>query len=175
MDYFLLKQDERYNDLPVIKQLSRKIDVRNLNYQNIHNVPEPSVFYVKATPNSSYLDILGNDLFLVSERLKNLMEKYQPDAVFKTVVLIDSENKRQEKYFLPAFKKIDALSPNCEFTRDKSMITKLILKRDKITNQKIFAVSEGPKPMIVVRLDAAESILRRYFDGICLQRIPVED
>lgn len=171
----MLKQDESYNDLLVIKQLSQKIDIKNLNYQNIHNAPDTNIFYVKATPESNYLDIFDSDIFLVSERLKELMEKYQPDAVFKTLVLIDLENKRQEKYFLPAFKKIDALSPNCEFTRDKSMITKLILKRDKITNQKIFAVSEGPKPMIVVRLDAAESILRRYFDGICLQRIPVED
>ncbi|KNY27947.1 imm11 family protein [Pseudobacteroides cellulosolvens] len=175
MDYFLLKQDERYKDLPVITQLSGKIDIKNLNYQDIHNVADTVIFYVKATPESSYLDILNRDLFLVSEKLKNLFEKYQPDALFKTIVLIDSENKKQEKYFLPVFKKVDALSPKCEFTRDKSVITKLILKKEGIMDHKIFSVSDGAKPTIIVRLDAAESILRRYLNGICLKRIPVED
>jgi hypothetical protein len=175
MDYFLLKQDERYKDVPVIMQLSSKIDIKNLNYEDIHNVPDTVIFYVKATPESSYLDIMDRDLFLVSEKLKKLLEKYQPDTVFKTIVLIDSENKRQEKYFLPVFKKVDALSPKCEFTRDKSVITKLILKKDGIMDYKIFSVSDGVKPTVIVRLDAAESILRRYFKGVCLKRIPIED
>ena len=67
MDYFLLKQDERYKDVPVIMQLSSKIDIKNLNYEDIHNVPDTVIFYVKATPESSYLDIMDRDLFLVSK------------------------------------------------------------------------------------------------------------
>ncbi|NSB17196.1 hypothetical protein BCD95_005455 [Clostridium beijerinckii] len=38
MDYFLLKQDERYSNTPRLKDIFNKIDVRNLNLLNAHKL-----------------------------------------------------------------------------------------------------------------------------------------
>ena len=49
-----------------------------------------------------------------------------------------------------------------------------MLDEKKIKNKKIFKIKESDKTLIVVRLDAAESILRRNYDGIYLERLNVE-
>jgi hypothetical protein len=175
MDYFLLKQDERYKDVPVISQLSSKIGMFQMKHQDIKKLEDKIVFNVNMASENDWPDIIDRQLFIVSDGLKKIIEKYLPDSVFKTLVLIDTGNKKQEKYFLPMFEKVDALSPKCEFTRDKSIITKLVLKKDNLKEKKIFTVTDGLKPTVIVRLDAAESILRRYFKGVYLERVPMED
>ncbi|MCX7749289.1 MAG: hypothetical protein N2645_20715 [Clostridia bacterium] len=175
MDYFLLKQDERYKDVPHLHQISKKMDVRYLNHQDVHKLEDTILLNVKATSESSYLDLLDRQLFIASDKLKKIMEKCQPDAVFKTIILIDPERKRQEKYFLPVFERLDGLISNSGFAGEKSMMTKLVLKKESLKGKRIFCVSDGVKSMVILRLDAAESILRRYFTGICLERVLIED
>ncbi|MBC2580546.1 imm11 family protein [Clostridium sp. DJ247] len=174
MDYFLLKQDERYTDVPLLLDLMKKIDLRSINQMDAHKIEDTTLFYVRAEEESSFLDILDRQLYLVSDGLKKILEKYVPNTLFKMMILIDKKNERQENYFLPIFEEVEALSPNCEFNLDKSVIKKLVLDGEKIKGKKIFKIKESEKPMIVVRLDAAESILRRGFEGIRLEKIQVE-
>jgi hypothetical protein len=49
------------------------------------------------------------------------------------------------------------------------------LENKKIQGKRIFKIKESVKPLIVVRLDVAESLLRRRFKGICLEQLEVED
>ncbi|MNM87696.1 hypothetical protein D3C81_998850 [compost metagenome] len=54
------------------------------------------------------------------------------------------------------------------------MIKKLVLQRDKIGPRRIFRVKESERPLIIIRLDVAESILRRDLVGIRLKRVLME-
>lgn len=49
-----------------------------------------------------------------------------------------------------------------------------MLDEKKIKNKKIFKIKESDKTLIVVRLDTAESLLRRDFKGIALERLEAE-
>ena len=48
MDYFLLKQDERYTNTPSLIDVFNKIDVRNINLLNAHKIEDIIIFNVKS-------------------------------------------------------------------------------------------------------------------------------
>lgn len=173
MDYFLLKQDERYANIPILIDVVKKFGLLNLERLNAHKVPDTLIFYVQADKETSYLDILDRQLYIVSGRLKKIIAKYVPDTMYKMLPLIDLKHERQETYYLPIIEEIAALSPENEFNLDKSVIQKLVLDAEKIQGHKIFKIKESAKPLVAVRLDVAESILRRGFMGIRLEKILV--
>jgi len=174
MDYFLLKQDERYTNIPKLKDVFNKIDVRNINLLNAHKIDDILVFFIKADKESKFLDILDNQLFLISYEMSEILKKHDQNIILKTIPLIDQVNKKQKNYCLPLFDEIEALSENAEFNLNKTVVKKIILDKEKIQDKKIFKIKEIFKPLIVIRLDVAESLLRRNYKGISLERLEVE-
>lgn len=175
MDYFLLKQDERYTNTPRLIELFNKIDVRNINLLKAHKIDDIIVFKVKVDEKSEFLDIMDNQLFLISRPMKEIIEKYDRDILFKTLALIDELHKRQENYYLPIVEELEVLSDAAELNLNKTVVKKLILNKEKIQDRKIFKIKESSKTLIVVRLDVAESLLRRNFKGIKLERVEVRE
>ena len=174
MDYFLLKQDKRYSNTPQIIDLFKNINTKDLNLLKADNIQDNNCFYVKSHDNIDYLDVLEIPIFLVSKELKKILEKYNRNMIFKMFALIDYEKKEQNFYYLPIFEEIEALSEKSEFNLNKTIVKKIILDEKKIKNKKIFKIKESDKTLIVVRLDAAESLLRRDFNGIILEKLEVE-
>ncbi len=174
MDYFLLKQDERYVNVPRLKDVFNKIDTRNINLLSSHKIDDIIVFFIKADKESSFIDILDNQLFLISYEMSTILKKYDPNIVLKLIPLIDQVNEKQKNYCLPIFEEIEALSENTEFNLNKTVAKKIVLDKEKIQGKKIFKIKELFKPLIVIRLDVAESLLRRNYKGISLERLLVE-
>ena len=174
MDYFLLKQDEEYTNAPVLIDVFKKIDVRNINLLNAHKIDDIIIFNVKCTDETEFLDILDRNLFLISEEMKKIIGKYDLGIIFKTIPLIDLERGKQGNYYMPIFEEIGALSEEAEWNLNKTVVKKIILDKEKIKNKKIFKIKESEKTLIVVRLDVAESLLRREFKGMCLKILEVE-
>ncbi|NEW09790.1 hypothetical protein GK047_28120 [Paenibacillus sp. SYP-B3998] len=174
MDYFILKQDERYTNTPHLLNVKEHIDSRQLNLLNAHHIASTVVLQVEADAESRFLDILDGQLFLLSENMQKVVELYEPETLFKRISLIDLKQQRQVNYVLPIFREIDALSLSSEWNTNRSVLKKSILQADKIKGNKIFRIKESEKPLIVVRLDVAESMIRRNLAGIRLVRIPVE-
>ncbi|MCY6355717.1 hypothetical protein [Clostridium sp. ZS2-4] len=174
MDYFLLKQDERYGNTPRLIDVFKKINIKDLNLLNAHKIEDIIIFKVSADENCEFLDVLDTQLFLISEDMKKIIEKYDRDIVFKSLALIDQAHYRQKNYSLPIFQEIEALSDKAELNLNKTVVKKIILDKEKIKGKKIFKIKESSKPLIVVRLDVAESLLRRDFKGIKLERVQVE-
>ncbi|MFT8349942.1 imm11 family protein [Clostridium saccharoperbutylacetonicum] len=174
MDYFLLKQAEEYTNVPMLLDVYKKIDVRNINLVKAHKLEEIIIFNVKCTEDTEFLDILDRNLFLISENMKKIIGKYDPGIIFKTIPLIDLENGKQGNYYLPIFQEVECLSEKAELNLNKTVVKKIILDKNKINGKKIFKIKESEKTLIVVRLDVAESLLRREFKGISLERLEVE-
>ncbi|WP_297429477.1 DUF1629 domain-containing protein [Clostridium sp.] len=175
MDYFLLKQDERCKCIPQIVNWFDVINTKNLNLANADKIKDIIVLYLKSNNDNNYIDILDYPFFLVSEDMKNIIEKYDPNIIFKMVFLTDFKNSIDKVYYLTILEEVEALSDDAEMNLNKTVVKKLILNEEKIKNKKIFKLKESSKPMIIVRLDAAESLLRRDFNGICLERIEVRN
>ncbi|GAB1532525.1 MULTISPECIES: hypothetical protein [Brevibacillus] len=174
MDYFLMKQDERYTDVPMLLDVRKKIDTRDIHRERSHKIADPLIFQIKSDAESSFLDILEYPLFLLSDKLKRLVEAYEPDTLFKLTPLIDLSRHLQKNYYLPIFDEVEVVSAHSEFHRGNSQIKNLVLKEENMHGKKILRIKESEKPLIVVRLDVAESILRRDLTGIRLERVPVE-
>lgn len=175
MEYFLLNQDDECTNTPRIMDVFNKIDVRNINRVNAHKIDDVIIFKVKCDDGSEFLDILDRNLFLISEKMKKIIEKYDPEIIFKIIPLIDFSNERQENYYLPIFEEVECLSDEAEFNLNKTVVKKIILNKEKIKNKKIFKIKESSKTLVVVRLDAAEGILRREFKGIHLEELQIEN
>ena len=107
--------------------------------------------------------------------MKKIIEKYAPDILFKTIPLIDLNFSKQENYYLPIFEEVEALGKNAELNLNKTVVRKIILDKEKINGKKIFKIKESSKSLIVVRLDVAESLLRREFQGMHLERLEIEE
>ncbi len=174
MNYFLLKQDEDYINAPVLMDVFNKLDVRNINLLKAHKIDDILIFNTKCDEETEFLDILDRNLFLISEKMKKIIEKYAPEILFKTVPLIDLKYKKQENYYMPIFEDIECLSEKAELNLNKTVVKKIILDKEKIKGKKIFRIKESSKALVVVRLDVAESLLRREFKGICLQKLEVD-
>lgn len=173
MDYFLLRQDKRCSYTPRILDWFNRINIKNLNLENAHKVKDETIFYVNSESNNNYLDVLDNQLFLISEEMKKILEKYDPNIIFKMVVLTDFKNSKQVIYYLPIFEEIEALSEDAEMNLNKTVVKKLLLNEEKIKNKKVFKLKESSKTMVIVRLDVAESILRRDFNGVELEKVGI--
>lgn len=174
MDYFLLKQDERYTNTPRLKDVFYKIDVRNINRFDADKIDDVVIFNVNAEDGCEYTDILDKQLFLISEKLIKIVSKFDPEMIIKTLPLIDVKRNRQENYYLPILEEIEALSEKSETGFNKTIYKKIVLDKEKIQGKKIFKIKEISKNSVVVRLDVAESILRRKPKGISLERLEVD-
>ena len=174
MDYFLLKQDERYKNIPYLTNVFRQINVNDLNLFDCHKISDILVFNLRDERNSNFLDILDNQIYLISKKMKKVLEMFNADILFKDVALLDHYNKRQGNYSLPIFKEINALSDKSEFNMNKTIVKKIVLDSKKIKGEKIFKLAESSKTLVVVRLDVAEFLLRRNFKGIKLERLEID-
>ncbi|AQS10947.1 hypothetical protein CLOBY_30960 [Clostridium saccharobutylicum] len=173
MDYFLLKQDEEYTNVPRLMDVFNTVDVRNINLLKAHKIDDVVIFNVKCDDETEFLDILDRNLFLISKEMKKIIEKYDSEILFKTTPLIDLPHERQENYYMPIFEEVECLSENAELNLNKTVVKKIILDKEKIKGKKIFKIKESSKSLVIVRLDVAESLLRREFKGMCLERLEV--
>lgn len=174
MDYFLLKQDERYTNTPHLIDVFKNINKKNINLIDAHKIQDITIFNVKTDESSEFLDILATQLFLISKDMEKILSKFNENVIYKKIALLDHVQKRQGDYALPIFEEIGALSEEAEFNLNKTEIKRIILDKEKIKGRKMFKIKEGSKTLIVVRLDVAESLLRRHFRGIKLERLEVK-
>lgn len=171
MDYFLLKQDHRYTNTPQIINFFQRINSKDLNLLKSDNIPENNSFFVRPSKDNQFIDIIDNPIFLVCEQMRNIMAKYNRNIIFKRAALIDRENKNQKIYNIPIWEEIEALHEDSEFKFN--VIKKIVLDKEKVKDHKIFKIKESDKTLVVIRLDVAESLLRREFEGISLERLEI--
>ena len=174
MDYFLLKQDERYTNTPRLRDVFYKINVKNINRLNAHKIDDVVIFQVDADDRCEYPDILDKQLFLISEKLIKVISKYDLEMRIKDIPLIDIKEHRQENYYLPILEDVEALSEKSETGVNKTVYKKIVLDSEKIKGKKIFRIKESSKTLVVVRLDVAESILRRKAKGLSLEKLEID-
>ncbi|MBC2582568.1 serine protease [Clostridium sp. DJ247] len=134
----------------------------------------PIQFDIKEKSSSEYIDFIEKPVPLVSDNLKKLLQKYDKKIFFKPIVLCDRKQEKQDLYWLMVPDSIDCLSDKSEFNKDGTL-KRLVIDKKKVGNFKIFKVNGIIEDLMLVRLDAAESILRRDFTGIKLKKVEKEN
>jgi hypothetical protein len=130
-------------------------------------------FQIREQDTTEYVDFIEKPVPLLSDRGKQIIEKYVPKLYVKSVVLKDMKQLRQELYWLIVPPRIDCLSEQSEFYKDGTL-KRLVIDESKAAPYKIFKVEGIMEEYILIRLDVAESLLRRDFTGIRLKKVEKE-
>lgn len=175
MKYFLLDTDPAYMDSLDIINWYGKIDVRNIRYDKAHLLPSRQLLYMRGYEKAVFTDIVSKPFFLVSEMVKDVIRMYQPETIFKEIILLDAENEKTQRYFLPIFRELNCLSEKSTLNSERSVIRKAILSKRKLKDWPVFRIGDVNSAYITARLDFVESILKRKAAGVRLTPLEVED
>lgn len=165
MDYFIMKTDKRLHLLPQIefpKEYARM------------ETAKPSIVYVKeyAGLRIDYPDYLEKPFPLIADKFQKILQKYQQDMGFLRIVLIEKMTGQQKTYCLMRPMEIICADKNESQYDKKGNVQDFVLDVEKVEGRKIFLAKDYNKQLLV-RLDVAESILRREANGIWFEPVKV--
>lgn len=173
MDYFIMKTDERLCRLPQM-QMPKELSLTEITKEKISKLTVASVVYVKGNHGLGieYPDYLERPIPLIADKFKKILQKYQKDVLFHRVMLIEKEAGLQKPYFLMMPPEITC-ADNKETQYDAGgNVRNFVLDLEKAEKYKIF-LAKDYREQIIVRLDVAESILRRNANGIWLEPVKI--
>ena len=173
MEFFCLKSDKRCSDAPVIQNWYGKLNEEHICKKNSYLLPKRELFEIRYNPNVFFPDILVFPYFLVSNTCKEVISVYEPNTIYKQIVLLDVKAGKCEVYNLPILERIDDFS-NCGKCLIGRQDEKLRIKAENIRDLSIFQVRKNDKIHTVVRLDMLESFLRRGATGVIVEEVIVE-
>lgn len=173
MSYFIIYEDKdnEYSIQP-------KGSVDEIDYDDIEehsdDIENMTIqLNLKEKRDKEYIDYIEKPVALISDKLKQVLDKYKQDIFYRAIVLADEKNMEQDLYWQLVIKNIDCISNKSEFDKVGNL-KKLVINENKIEGNKIFKVKYKFQNIIIVSLDIAESILRRDFTGIKLKRVETE-
>lgn len=177
MQYFLLKQDRSYNETPTIQRFNSSGFFRkNFTPRYCDKIKDINMVMSPSDLPIEYLDILDMQVLLVSKEVKQLFSLYDSALRFKMFVMLNNLRRSEQavEYYAPILREIECVAPTSEFNLDTSYIKRLVLFENKIRHLPIFRVGGILAEAMIVRLDVAESLLRRGFWGLDLAKVEVE-
>lgn len=168
--YFIMEGDTRIQNRIKFEDIESSI-AYEFEPEEIEQIQDISVLFMKGNKESIYPDILETPVFMISDRLKNVMEPYDSNVVYRRVVLNQIDPVIQKMYWLLLTEKIDCLDKKSQYYPN-GWNKEIILNRKKIGKRRIFKAKGILTPKILVHVDVAESIMRRNFEGVLFH--PVE-
>ena len=167
----MVSQDKRLINPPKLK-LPKQL--RGANHLNLNPYSEGSLtIVVEDNLHNEYPDYIEEPVMLISEKLKRIVGKYQRNITFNLVVLVERNRRHQEVYYMMGVPEIDCLVDDIELDA-MGNLKDFTLDEAKIGSNRIFRV-KGHNKKLIVRLDVAESLLRRDAAGITFEKLEDEE
>jgi len=164
MLYFQLRKDGKLDNTPVITNFINTL-------ANPNSLSEKaSVFFIDETDDINYPDFMDRPLFLVSDRLKKIIEIYHPDYTYRVTAFTQLEKRTQKIYWNIDLPIVDCLSEESKID-SHGLVLEAVIDESKIKNKSIFQIKKSIQSLYVIRLDLAESILRRNMYGFTLTEL----
>ncbi|MBU7314292.1 imm11 family protein [Paenibacillus oleatilyticus] len=172
MEYYILAQDERITEFEEPAGIAKSVDQRMLRNEEGRAALEHTILQFYTQGKGEYIDFIDRPIPLVSDALKAIFERYQPNVYYKLVVLADVKAMKQSLYWIAVPETVNGLSEESEWNRNDTL-KRPMLEPNRLGHYKIFRIAERLEDFIVVDLDVAESILRYDLKGITLKKIDV--
>lgn len=175
MRYFLLGLNPAYK--PIAPDLLDWYDIINpklICKGKSRQLPQRELIWIRSNKDTVFTDIISFPFLLVSQRLRDIIKKYEPHTVFKEIVLLDGDNELVGLYFLPILDEVQCLAETSELSLDKSVIKRGVLKSRLAAGHDIFRIAGLKNTHYAVSLDLAESMIRRGVRGLGLTLLEEE-
>lgn len=173
MDYFRIRQDKQYLNAPNITNV-RDIVIRrkDVSIQNASKIEDVSVGFSNIRNPVDFIDVLDSQLFLVSNEVKKIFAIYEPAMIFKEICVVNGLTDEYGRYFLPLFPELNCLSEESVVSPDRSCVKRLVMCRPQ-SNFSIFKAAGLMTDVVMIRLDVAESLLRRGINKLTMERVKI--
>lgn len=168
MLFFQMETDRKYVNKPMIINWVEKFPVQDLYEGHYMKIPKRVILNIRSNPATEFVDIISTPFLLVSQKVKKVMELYEPNLQFKEIILLDRKNAFAEEYFLPLLTVKDVLSEKSVFTNNHSVLEKAVLLKEKVGDTAVFFADGAPREAGIWRLDIIESLLFRGAKGFVL-------
>lgn len=173
MRYFFITQDTglphsiQYRDFDITgkRMVFLKSDGDRLN--------DSTALYLSGNGKEICPDFIQRPVTMFSRQLKDIIDSYESDLIFKDVVLVHKENSLQYQYVQILMDELDVLSDQCEWYPNQT-IKRMILDTGKIGAHHIFLLKGSYRKDPVISLPLAESLMRRKVTGICFEEVEVD-
>ena len=170
MKYFLIKMDQKFDTAPEIKGWFDKIKHRNICVERSHNIEKRQLLFIESNPNTVFPDILTFPFFLITAVVRDVVRMYEPNVMFKQIVLLDPKYSKTCTYYLPILNEVDCLrGKHVQNNAENSNCIKV--NTQIIGDQSIVYAMLEEKRYIVANLSIVESFLRRGAIGISLEEV----
>ena len=174
--YYLISQQSGLYPLPRTIDWNKSVDKTFLTERLSYKQPMLSCVLVEKSDMIEiiYPDILFIDYIpVLSEKALEILKIYEPAMTVKQVNLIEGIGEDIKPYHIPILKEVDCLSEKTIFKRGRQ-IDKGVLIKENIPDFSIFKIAgEIDKHKTVVRVDLAESLLKRRLKGVTLKEMEV--
>lgn len=106
MEYFRISQDKRCLHPPIITNIRDIIKRRpDAAAGKGEQVADANVAFIAPQPETDFPDILDAQVFLVSDRMKEVFRMYEPSLRFKMVCVLDNIRGDYANYHIPLFRR----------------------------------------------------------------------
>ncbi len=161
MEYFWIRQDSRYLHIPMIQGFYQNMRRQDFTIDRAHRIPDRNIAFCDTDQEWDCIDILDRQGFLVSEMVRHVFLMYEERINYKFFCCLNNRTGEYINYYAPIIPQLDCLA-------EKRTVK---LEKGKIGDSGIFRVKNTEKEMVVIRLDVAESLLRRRVKGIIWNRM----
>jgi len=162
--YYLIKQDRRLENSPEI------LGFFNTFFDRQELKDRSNTLYVRDHPDIYYPDFIDRPLLLVSDEFKSILKVYHKDYEYRAVVLTERERKVQNVYWNIVIPETDCLSVESSYYLNKTL-NKMVIDHKKTEGRSLFKITNMRRTIYIIRLDLAESILRRNLCGFLLEEL----
>lgn len=161
MKYYLIRESDQIKNTPHIINWMKKIDKRNITWGRYNKIPRVTTLYVEDNNFTVFPDVLSRPFFLITDKLHDILELYEPNMDYRQIVLIDKKKNKAVQYFMPHLQIVDCLGEGTVFNMDHSELKQIVLDKNKIPDKTIFQLDRVSSRYVVVNLNVLESFLRR--------------
>lgn len=174
MNYYLMSQDMQAHEVPRIIDWYGKMDMKSIEQHNFENLPQVTVLEAKMAPNISFHELVFQPILLLPKEAARLLQLFEPWIETRDIVLVSQKKDVNHRYVFPLLQESDCLSKKSYLNRDRTIIEKGILVKDKIPNSVMFMPQNVSSRNIIVREDFVECLLQENFFGFKLIQLEID-
>lgn len=165
MKYYAISVDKHYVP-PAPLGWYGIIDQTTMKQKKASQMSKYLGFMIEKHMQTVFTDIIASPCFMVSKKVKKVMEQYDPSVKFVRIIFFDRENKKSMTYYIPF---INTIIPSA----NKDTTNEIVVEKEGIKDYTVFRIVKTEKTYVVMRMDLVESILRRGAIGIGIKEIQV--